>query len=82
MRVVSLRVATLVLLNGFDFVLRGPRSHGQVDMGDVICGQSLRQAGGWGRHGTGRGSGKTGRSSRWRQARGQQWRQRRHLDHS
>ena len=40
MRAASLRVATLVLLNGFDFVPRGPRSHGQVDMGDVMCGQS------------------------------------------
>jgi len=33
MRVVSLRMATPVLLNGFDFVLRGPRSRGQVDGG-------------------------------------------------
>ena len=40
MRATSLRVATLVLLNGFDFVPRSPRSHGQVDMGDVMCGQS------------------------------------------
>lgn len=55
MRVVSLRMATPVLLNGFDFVLRGPRSRGQVDRGDVTCGQPLRQAGGWGRHWRGKG---------------------------
>lgn len=55
MRVVSLRMATPVLLNGFDFVLRGPRSRGQVDRGDVMCGQPLRQAGEWGRHRRGKG---------------------------